>query len=131
MRGSLLSFLVIGVITLCGCATIIDGTTQEITIDSNPQGATVYVTTIKDGVLGPKTEAGQTPLTVLVPRKDGAIIVEKEGYQSQQVELVRGMNPWVFGDVLMTSLLSTSIDTSTGASNEYDPDQYFVELKAE
>jgi hypothetical protein len=57
------------------------------------------------------------------------ILVEKDGFENAEVPLKRSMNNWVWGDIALTSLLSTSIDTSTGASNEFDPNEYVVELK--
>lgn len=115
--------------SLGACATMMDGTTQQITVQSVPAGAKVFVTTRKNGALGNKIEAGVTPVTVTVSRKHGAILVEKDGFQSTEVQLKRSMNNWVWGDIVLTSLLSTSIDTSTGASNEFDPNEYVVELK--
>lgn len=118
--------------TLTGCASMMSGTTQVISIDSVPSGATVY-TAARDrqGNLVGKAAVGTTPANVTVARKDGVIILEKEGFQTVDVQMERSMNPWVWGDIVLTSLLSTSIDTSTGASNEFDPGEYTVELVAE
>jgi hypothetical protein len=117
---------------LSGCATIVSGPRQTVKIDSIPQGATV-TTAVQYGrgkklALIKKHEEGVTPINVVITRKDGAVLLEKEGYKPVRVPLKRGSNPWVLGDVLMTSLISTSIDTSTGAAMEYDPDEYVVEL---
>lgn len=125
-------FAIMASVVLASCASIQSGTTQAIKISSNPEGATVYTAKIKDGVILQKSEAGvtgATPVKVLIARKDGVIILEKEGYESTRVDLKTTMNPWVWGDVILTSLLSTSIDTSTGAATEYDPDEYMVDLK--
>jgi hypothetical protein len=127
------SALVAGAL-LSGCATLVSGTTQAIKIDSVPQGARVYtaVKSEKNGhpVYGSRSEAGVTPITVLVQRKDGVVFVESPGYEPVEVPMQRGVNPWIIGDVLLTSLLSTSIDTSTGAAKRYDPDEYLIELRA-
>lgn len=116
--------------TITGCASMMSGTTQSISVSSVPEGAKVFIV-VKDqnGAVVDKTEAGVTPTDVVIPRKDGQITLEKEGYEPAEVPLVRKMNPWVWGDILLGSLLSTSIDTSTGASNEFDPGEYSVELK--
>jgi hypothetical protein len=119
---------------LSACATIVTGTTQIIKIDSNPQGAKVFtaekITQNGATVYANRTEAGVTPATVAIPRKDGAVLLEKNGYEPIEVPLTRGMSGWVWGDIVMLSLLSTSIDTSTGAAKAYDPREYLVELKA-
>ncbi len=115
-----------------GCASIMSGTTQSIAIDSDPKGATVTVGEEKTQngktIMAVSHIAGVTPLTVAISRKDGMIALSKEGYKTQQVELQRGYNAWLWGDVVLTSLLSTSIDTSTGAWHEYKPGQYMITL---
>jgi uncharacterized protein YceK len=117
-------------LALSGCASIQSGTTQHVKVSSNPAGATVYVALKKDGVVSNKVAVGVTPLTVTLSRKHGALFVEKEGYVATEVPLTTKMNPWMWGNILLTSPLSTSIDTSTGASREYDPGEYMVDLQA-
>lgn len=116
-------------VALSGCASIQSGTTQNVKVASNPAGATVYVALKKDGVVANKVAVGVTPVTVNLSRKHGALFVEKEGYVPTEVALTTKMNPWMWGNVILTSPLSTSIDTSTGASREYDPGEYMVDLK--
>jgi hypothetical protein len=123
-----------GALMLSACATIVTGNKQSIKVDSNPQGAKVFVATVHmtDGKksYGERSEIGVTPITVTVERKDGAILLEKAGFEPAEVPLHRSLNKWVWGDVALLSLLSTSVDTSTGASNEFDPGEYLVEMKA-
>lgn len=120
-------------IAFSGCASMNSGTTQQVKIASNPAGATVYVAvkTLDNGkpTISNKVAVGVTPLTVTLSRKHGAVFIEKDGYAAEEVPLAKKMNPWVWGDILLTSPLSTSIDTSTGASQEYDPGEYIVDLK--
>jgi hypothetical protein len=115
-----------------GCASIMSGPKQSVMIDSEPKGATVTIgeemTRDHKKIMAVSNIAGVTPITVTIPRKDGMIEISKEGYRTQQVELVRSMNAWFLGDVVLTSLLSSSIDTSTGALYEYKPGQYMITL---
>ncbi|HYC56340.1 MAG TPA: PEGA domain-containing protein [Candidatus Binatia bacterium] len=131
LHTSVLLVLVVSVLG-SGCATIASGPMQTVQIDSNPQGANVY-TAVKNsrGRVLNRKEAGVTPTSVSITRKDGAVLLEKPGYHPAEVPLNRGVNPWIIGDILLTSLLSTLIDASTGAINQYDPDQYLVELHPE
>ena len=120
-------------LALSGCASMKSGTTQQVKIASNPPGATVYTAmrTESNGQYSVtnKVAVGVTPLTVTLSRKHGAVMIEKDGYVPVDVALTTKMNPWVWGDILLTSPLSTSIDTSTGAAREYDPGEYVVDLK--
>ena len=118
---------------LSGCASIVSGTHQEIKVASEPNGATVATgwETEKDGkkIMNGRAVAGVTPLTVSIARKDGMIEVSKEGYITQIIELKRGFNYWFWGNVALTSPLSSSIDTSTGAINEFKPGEYMISLQ--
>ena len=122
----------VSTILVTGCASIQSGTTQEVKVSSNPVGATVYIgTRSKEAptVMNNRVAVGKTPLTVRISRKDGAIAIENEGFEPVQVALVTKMNNWVWGDILLTSPLSTSIDTSTGAAYEYDPGEFMIDMK--
>jgi hypothetical protein len=121
-----------------GCASIASGPTQQIKVESNPPGAKIIVAekirekgAAKDApmIFVKKEDAGVTPATVVIRRRAGAILIEKEGYETAEVPLHQTMNPWVLGNVAMGSLLSTSIDSSTGAMYKFDPDQFVIELK--
>lgn len=121
-------------LALGGCGSMMSGTTQQIKVSSNPPGATVYTGLQKSDISGVaqvtnKVAIGVTPLTIALSRKDGALFVEKEGYFPATVPLSTKMNPWMWGNIALTSPLSTSIDTSTGASNEYDPGEYLIDLQ--
>ena len=132
------SFLLIVAVTffISGCASIMSGTTQRVSIDSDPQGATVMIgkkkTKDKKTIMVEAYNAGVTPLIVELKRRGSTMVqISKDGYKTQDVQLKRTMNPWVWGDIALTSLLSTSIDTSTGACNEYKPGQYMISLETE
>ena len=119
------------VLGLSSCASMQSGTTQLVKVNSVPEGATVYLLVrSKKGEVANKLQMGVTPIELRVARKDGVVLLEKEGYKPVEVPLQRKMNPWVWGDIALTSPLSTSIDTSTGAAQEFDPNEYLVELQA-
>lgn len=133
MKRELLLIIAV-VFAITGCASIMSGTTQKVTIDSDPSGATVMIG-VKDTkddkvIMVDGYNAGVTPLIVELKRKGSTMVqISKKGYKTQEVQLQRGMNNWVWGDIALTSLLSTSIDTSTGAANEYKPGEYMVSLQ--
>lgn len=132
MRGLKLVAAAGAALALSACASMQSGTTQEIKISSNPEGAAVYVghRTMENKVPGivNHQHVGVTPLTLRLSRKSGAIELRKPGFEPVLVPMTTKMNPWVWGDILLTSPLSTSIDTSTGAATEYDPGEYMIDL---
>jgi len=104
-----------------GCATIISGTTQVLTFQSNPSGAEILVNGIPVGI---------TPLTVTVKRKSGTkVMVKKEGYKEQSFVLKQSLEPWFWGNIIFGGLFGSTTDIASGATVEYSPDQYYTTLE--
>ena len=104
-----------------GCATIVSGTKQELSFKSNPEGAEVIVN---------GTSVGVTPLTVKVKRKQGTqIVVRKDGFQEQSFVLKHSMEPWFWGNILIGGLFGSTTDFASGATVEYEQDQYYTTLE--
>lgn len=120
-----LLLLLLGIVTLfCtnGCATIISGTTQPVTLSSSPDGATV---TVSGQVIG------KTPTTINLERKSKQVVeFDKEGYTKQKVQLDTKFNPWVLANVIFcfSCVFSTTTDYASGAAYEYMPYHYYVTL---
>ncbi len=103
-----------------GCASIVTGTDQQLTFNSEPDEATV---TVSGRVLG------KTPLTVQVDKgTNQAFTFEKEGYKTHTAQLSTTTNPWFFGNILLGGFLGSTTDGVSGAIYEFSPDQYFVTL---
>ena len=102
-----------------GSATIFKGTSQAITIDSQPEGAKVYV----DGQL-----RGETPLSIRMKKSlsTHTFRVIKKGYAPVTRTLEKSYDPIAILDIVWD--LSTT-DMLTGAAFEYSPNNYMVELE--
>lgn len=109
---------------LTGCATLVKGTTQPVTFNSNPEGASVKV----NGV-----EVGKTPVTVVLKKQGWKnVVISKEGYASATLPLTNSMDPWFLGNILLGGFIGSSTDIVSGAGFEmYSPDSYVVTLSAE
>ena len=108
---------------VAGCATIISGTTQNITINSNVKGARVLL----NGAV-----IGKTPLTTKIKRESDAIItVSHKDYETQTIRPSTTINPTVFFAAIsfVDGLFSTTTDYATGAAYKYSPSSYFVHLE--
>lgn len=104
-----------------GCASVVTGTDQKLTFNSEPDDAVV---TVSGRVLG------KTPTTVAVDRASNqSITFEKEGYKTYTAQLSTTTNPWFFGNIVLGGLVGSTTDGVSGAIHEYSPDQYFVTLK--
>lgn len=111
---AMLTFIVI----FTGCATVLSGVSQDITFESSPSGATVYL----DG-----ERYGVTPFTATLKKnKFKSFRVELDGYYTisrtlgKEIDLVALLS--VFWDLGTTDVIS-------GAVMKYDNNSYFIELQ--
>jgi PEGA domain-containing protein len=106
------------VLTLSGCATIVDGTSQPVTFNSEPNRAKILINGVQVGV---------TPLTIQVKRaKNTMIVAKKDGYESQQLPLQTKTNTYFWGNILF--LYGSTTDYASDAMVEYSPNMYFITL---
>jgi len=125
-KGEKMRKLTVIVTLLClpmfyGFASIISGTSQLVSINSEPRGAEVVVNGVVRGI---------TPVDVKIKReKDTSFIIRKEGYKDEVVELTTKFNMAFWGNALIGGLIGSSIDSSTGATIEYAPGSYHITLR--
>jgi hypothetical protein len=100
-----------------GCATVTKGSSQPITLHTDPDGATC------DIVREAKTVAsvGATPGQATVDKAWGAIDVKcrKSGYQSTEVKVDSEVQGWTFGNILLGGLIGFAVDAASGAMRQY------------
>lgn len=116
-----LATAVLAGVAVAGCATVISGTTQMMTISSNVDGAEIFL----DG-----EKIGTTPFTAAVPKNKSAVRVEAEGYQGENLSLSKSIDPMFFGNIIIGGTLGSITDFATGAAFQYAPSTYQVELRA-
>lgn len=113
-----LMLMIVPLFFTAGCASIIKGTSQTVSFNSNPEGAEVIV----DG-----NSLGVTPLSVsLAKNKYTNVTFKKDGYKSRSMVIEKRFDGIavinVFWDLSTTDLI-------TGAIYEYSPSQYYADLK--
>ena len=105
---------------LTSCSSIISGTTQSITVNSNVRGADVII----NGAV-----VGHTPITTRVKRQSKMhLIVQKDGYETYQASLFTKVDPWFWANIFIYGVLGSTTDYATGATHLLDPDNVYVEL---
>ena len=116
----LLITITIGLLSLTGCSTIINTTTQEVELKSNPPNAKITV----DG-----KKFGTSPQVVNIDRSgDHVIKFELDGYEPYETQLTRKMSFWFWGNALNGFIPGMIIDMFTGAMYNLLPEKIEVEL---
>jgi uncharacterized protein YceK len=116
-----LIFLLIFVGTLLftsGCASIMSGTSQSVSVQTEPDSAKATFLNRK----GEAVSVQQTPCVVSLKRSEQyRLKLEKENYQPLEGELKKGLNGWYLGNVFFGGVLGfLIIDPGTGAMWSYD-----------
>lgn len=121
-RSGSFATVALAALTLGACASIMHGSTQEVSIASAPTGARVLV----DGV-----DAGVTPFLADLKRKDKHVIrIEMEGYEPFELPLRRSTSGWVWGNLVFGGLPGLAIDAITGGLYKLEPTQVSASLAA-
>lgn len=120
-RASIGSFTLIAAVVATGCATIVSGTTQLMTVNSNVDGADIYLDDNK---------IGTTPYTGEVKKNRKTLRVELEGYQTETLALSKSLEPWFWGNIIIGGTIGSITDFATGAAFQYAPASYRVELQS-
>lgn len=113
-------------LALGGCATVTRGTTDQVTVNSEPTGATATTST---GLNCPST-----PCTWEVSRKSEFVVTyTMPGYKPAQVPVntkVAGAGAAGFaGNVLLGGIVGMGVDAATGSTLEHYPNPVFATLE--
>jgi hypothetical protein len=119
---SKLAALALGGVLAAGCASIVKGSTQTITVSSNVDGADVYL----DGV-----RIGTTPFVGVVAKNKGTITVQKAGFRTATVSLAKSLEPMFWGNIITGGTIGSITDFASGSAYQYAPASYQVDLKSD
>jgi hypothetical protein len=104
-------------LALPGCSSLIEGTTQEITITSNPLGAACSVW--RGGAVIARIPSTPAAVTLTKTKEDILVTCDKPGYQQATLVNKARLAGAVAGNVLNGGL-GWGVDSATGADNKYD-----------
>jgi hypothetical protein len=117
-RISILAAALVAAVGLNACSSIIEGTSQEITINTNPTGADCALVR-KDVVIG---RVNPTPgaVTIKKTKDDITIKCEKDGFEEATYFNKSGAAGATFGNIILGGGIGWAIDSASGADNKYD-----------
>jgi hypothetical protein len=126
-----------GILAFClfftsGCASIVSKSNYPVSIDSEPNGASVSILDKKDVEIF----KGRTPAALKLKAGDGyfsksayRIKISKEGYEEQIIPVQFKLNAWYFGNILLGGVIGLLIvDPLTGAMWKIEKDEYLASL---
>ena len=120
-------------LALSGCATIFNGQTQAVSIQSVPDGAAISVT----NRAGEKIHSGTTPVSLTLKRGAGyfkpetyTVSYSKDGFTTQDITITGTMSGWYIGNLLFGGVIGMlAVDPVTGAMYIF-PDAVNAQLAA-
>ncbi len=106
-----------------GCATVINGTSQDYEMASTPEGAKV---TLSNG------QSCTAPCKVSLKRRnDLTATLELAGYKSEKVYIQSRTGGAGVGNILLGGVIGAGVDASNGSMNSLYPRPLNVKLAAE
>lgn len=104
---------------LSGCATITTGSSQTLTLDTQPPGA-ACIFRREGAVIG---AVNPTPGSIAVDKsyRDIEIRCNKPGHLEASGRIGSSFQAMTFGNILFGGLIGLVVDASSGASAQYEP----------
>lgn len=116
-----LAFVVFLGVAIAGCSTIVKGTSQIVSINSNVKGADVIV----NGVT-----VGTTPYNGPIKRESTTTVtLNKTGYESKTITLSTEIEPIFWGNIIFGGFFGSTTDMGTGAMYKYAPATLVMDLE--
>jgi hypothetical protein len=106
-----------GLVLLSGCASIFEGTTQQISITTTPAGA--RCTFWRNGTLISDIASTPGSTTIRKTKDDLTIVCDKRGYATAAYINHSGLAMSTFANIL-TGGLAWAYDSTRGADNKYE-----------
>ena len=100
-----------------GCSSIVDGTSQTLSFESNPPGADCALERNGVSIGNVKTPGG---IVVQKSKHNIKVTCKKEGYQDATAHLKSGVAGATFGNIILGGGIGWAIDSASGADNKYE-----------
>lgn len=102
-----------------GCASILGGgSSQSVILKPTPSNASFVVKSSS----GLEMASGSGEQTVRLPRKNEyQVEIKAPGYQTKSVAISKGLNGWVWGNLIVGWIVGFGIDFISGAAYKLEP----------
>ncbi|GAA0537938.1 hypothetical protein GCM10008941_17080 [Rhizomicrobium palustre] len=120
MKTQVLSTLTITCTTmfLGGCSTIIEGTTQEVMINTNPPAASCTLS--RQGQVISRVPQTPAAATIKKTKYDITITCDKPGYQTSTYLNHSATAGATWGNIVAGGAIGWAVDSASGSDNKYE-----------
>ena len=102
---------------LAGCSSIIEGTTQEVFVNTNPAGAACDF--LRQGQRIARVDPTPGATTIKKTKHDIVIECTLDGYQKATYHNKSDAAQATFGNIVLGGGIGWAIDSASGADNKY------------
>ena len=103
---------------LAACASVIEGTSQEILVNTNPSGANCVF--VREGNTIARVQETPGGATIKKSKHDITVRCNKQGYMEGSYLNNSGAAGATFGNIILGGGIGWAIDSASGADNKYD-----------
>ena len=116
------SLIIFIVVSIGGCATIVNPNYVQVPVTTEPPGATIKV-------------AGReytSPASVYCPRGAGdfTMTIAKDGFNPVSIILEESLDGWMWGNLLLGGLIGLIVDLISGDGYDLEPETVHINLKS-
>ncbi|MCS3755191.1 hypothetical protein GGP79_003175 [Salinibacter ruber] len=116
-------FVLLLSVSLVGCATIVTGSSTDISLQSDPSEAQIEINS---------QDRGETPTTLsLDSDRSYTVELSLEGYEDESIQLRKSTSGWVAGNLLFGGIPGLVIDAATGGLYVLSPKNVSADLDEE
>lgn len=121
MRKTIFFLTLLSTLMLTSCATIVCGSKQEVSFNSTPTNASIFINEV---------EVGKTPFkTKLERNKEHSVVIKLEGFKPYETKLTKKFNAWYIGNLVFGGLIGLIVDPVTGAIYQLSPKEVNAQLQ--
>lgn len=121
------TILIFPLAMLSACATLVNGSSQNVTVSTNPPGASCTLDRVGARVGAIPATPGSVRLDK--SKNDLAVTCSKDGYQTATVAHPPSFSGATFGNIIAGGVIGVVVDAASGANYTY-PDDIRIDLAA-
>ena len=110
--------LLISFVLLSGCASIVEGRSEQLMVNTSPDNAHCTILRKGESIATIPVTPGST--LIEKTKDDITIRCSKAGYEEATFIDHSGIDDWTYGNIALGGLIGWAIDSSAGADNYYD-----------